>query len=1328
MRHFLRLSGILLGLSTLSLQAQTVATTLEAESGIAGADWAAPATNAGATYVTINPAATLNASSPGSAARVITYSVTFPTSGFYDLYARILVGPGAANDDSFFYASSFGAKSPTTSADWVNMNGLSAAGYTAPSDLVQGAGVAGGGVWKWINLSKFSLTGTGSSAPVMFTVPAGSLTQTFQIGAREDGLQFDKFAFAPTGQIYTVTNLDNGQPGTAGTGPQPYLPPGPPMATGKAKFLGSTWSPTQLSNFTAYWNQVVPSNAGKWGSVEGTRNVYNWTDLDAAYALAKNNGYPFRFHVLTWGFQQPEWVRFLSPADQLAEITQWYAAAAARYPNIDFIEVVNEPTNNTPASPRPSGGNYINALGGNGATGYDWILNAFRLARQYFPNTRLMINEYSVENSATNANRYLNIIKLLQRENLIDAIGTQAHSFSTYGIPAATITSNLNLLGSTGLPLYVTELDIHGTLPANDDASQLAEYQRVFPLYWENPNIKGMSLFGYLPTTDPAQASSYIAYANGAQRSALVWLDNYVRTTNLPCNVATTARLTNPTTTAATNGAINLMAQGGGTAAYTYSWTGPNGFTATTEDLTGVAPGTYTVVVTAPNSNCTTTSTIVLDAVPTISLIAPASGPEGASVVLTGTSLSTTSAVSFNGTLATSFTVNSTGTQLTATVPAGALTGPITVTTRGSQVTTATAFTVTRPLTTWTGAVSADWFTAGNWTAGVPTATTDVLIGSGAASPAITTGTASAASLTIAAGSTLSQRGGTLNLAGNLLANGTFIATGGTLATTGTGAQTLGGSSLLDLQSLNVGVAGAALTTPVSISSILTLSGYLTTNGQDLTLRSSVSGGVMTDALVVNNDGGGVVGETTIQRAIDPTLNAGLGYRHYAPPVNITTFADLATTSSGGSFAPVVNPAYNTAAAPNTVTPFPTVFTYDDSRLSLTNNLNSFDKGWVSPTALTDVLMAGQGVTVNLAASEVVDFKGRLNTGDFILKMPNNRALSADGGWLLMGNPYPAPLDFSKLVGGERTNLENAIYTYSSTSQYAGQYRTYNNGVGVPLVAMGQAFFVRALSTTTSDAGFAIRGRLRSTTPATIGTFQRTTADTRPLVQMTLKGASSPLLDEAFVYFEQGATSGFDSEYDAEKLANPTGLNLASVAAGMSQAINGLPLLSGTTTVPLTVGVPAVGTYTLRAAALANMSNTTVYLLDATTGQQINLQQQPSYSFTVSSTKLVAGRFSLLFGPATPLATQPALTAASVSVFPNPTHEQFTVRVPAVLGASQARLVLYNMLGQPVRETTLALPPAGVQTSFEVAGLPGGVYILQVKAGDTTVVKQVVIN
>jgi Abnormal spindle-like microcephaly-assoc'd, ASPM-SPD-2-Hydin len=80
---------------------------------------------------------------------------------------------------------------------------------------------------------------------------------------------------------------------------------------------------------------------------------------------------------------------------------------------------------------------------------------------------------------------------------------------------------------------------------------------------------------------------------------------------------------------------------------------------------------------------------------PTFTSFTPTSGGVGTSVVITGTRFLGTSAVEFNGVSAT-FTVDS-DTQITATVPEGATTGPITATTSGGTATSATDFTVTAP-------------------------------------------------------------------------------------------------------------------------------------------------------------------------------------------------------------------------------------------------------------------------------------------------------------------------------------------------------------------------------------------------------------------------------------------------------------------------------------------------------------------------------------------------------------------------------------------------------------------------------------------------------
>lgn len=553
LRHRLRFLVLPFSLLSFTLQAQNAPVPQQAETGTLGTDWTSPPAQAGVQYVTVVPTATINPQNPGTAARIITYSITFPGPGSYDLYARVRVGTGQANDDSFYYGNGFGTKTATDDTNWITVNQLNSVGYTGANEVVGNAGGGQQQVWKWLNLSTFN----GGEAPTAFTVTAGNLTQTFQIGAREDGLDIDKFVFGTTGLYFTVANLDAGVQGST-TPPIVFTPTGPPMATGKSKFLGGVYSTPQKPFFNNYFNQVTPENAGKWGSVESTRNVMNWTELDSAYALARTKGYPFKMHTLIWGQQQPLWIEDLPAAEQLMEINEWFAAVAARYPNITQIEVVNEATNdlplngstgpNGPNTPGSGAGNYYNALGGAGTTGWDWVIKSFELARQYFPNAQLMINDYSVINTTFNVQRYLGIVNLLVARNLVDGVGIQGHAFSTRGVPATTLATNLSVLATAGKPLYITELDIDGVNsampPQLDDAIQLAEYQRIFPTLWEHPAVKGITLWGYRPGHWRSAQGAYLVNTDNTERSALVWLKNYVRTTVLSTKANQNAALT----------------------------------------------------------------------------------------------------------------------------------------------------------------------------------------------------------------------------------------------------------------------------------------------------------------------------------------------------------------------------------------------------------------------------------------------------------------------------------------------------------------------------------------------------------------------------------------------------------------------------------------------------------------------------------------------------------------------------------------------------------------------------------------------------------------
>lgn len=96
--------------------------------------------------------------------------------------------------------------------------------------------------------------------------------------------------------------------------------------------------------------------------------------------------------------------------------------------------------------------------------------------------------------------------------------------------------------------------------------------------------------------------------------------------------------------------------------------------------------------VTVTTGSTTLTSSRIFDVTPTMVSFSPPSGSVGTVVTINGTGLTQTKNVQFNGKTA-SFTVVS-DIEITATVPAGATTGKIKVTTKGGSVISTTSFTV----------------------------------------------------------------------------------------------------------------------------------------------------------------------------------------------------------------------------------------------------------------------------------------------------------------------------------------------------------------------------------------------------------------------------------------------------------------------------------------------------------------------------------------------------------------------------------------------------------------------------------------------------------
>lgn len=639
--------------------------------------------------------------------------------------------------------------------------------------------------------------------------------------------------------------------------------------------------------------------------------------------------------------------------------------------------------------------------------------------------------------------------------------------------------------------------------------------------------------------------------------------------------------------------------------------------------------------------------------------------------------------------------------------------------------TTATAAATTF---TWTGSSSTAWTTAANWSGSqVPAAADDVTIPAGATRYPVLTGSPSfaARALAVANGATLTLNDGVLDLKGDFTNNGTLAQAGGEVALTGASAQSVAGSSPYAFFNLRVGPAGASLSGgPVSIARVLTLTGNLAT-GNRLTLLSTAAG----TAMVVNS-GGVATGPATAQRYVDGTLNPGTGYRHFASSVSGATVADL---HGPGQPAPAVNPNYNTDPNPYAVTPFPTAFTYNESRLTTTTATSSgFDFGWQSPT-LADPLVAGQGYSVNLAPTTLA-FTGTLRTGSQSVAL--TRGSTANAGWQLLGNPYPAPLNWDNLA--RPAGLDNALYVFRSNGPYGGAYVSYVNGMGpagANLVANGQGFFAR-VSAGQSSATLTFTDAARETSYASPVQY-RGPAETRPILELALRGpAATAPVDVLYVYQEAGASARFDARYDAVKVtlnggSQPT---LYQQAGPDALSIQGLPATAQPQALPLGVNAPQAGAFTFSAQHLVNFpAATTLYLEDRQTGTWHDLRGTAPYTATLPQ-GLSTQRFVLHLNAQRPLATTAsAQPFAELQVYPNPAAAgQATVTVVAQGDAAalqQGRVELLNALGQRVYQAAAPAATAGaLRLTLPTQGLAAGLYTVRLTTATGVLTRKLLLN
>jgi GH35 family endo-1,4-beta-xylanase len=225
-----------------------------------------------------------------------------------------------------------------------------------------------------------------------------------------------------------------------------------------------------------------PSFSG--GTLAGSVTNYNY---------AKSKGFPYRWNSALYrdpsqGAGLPQW--FANSSQPLTDWKAFLAGVAAAMPDISQVEVYNEPIHTSPPA------NIKAALGGAGTTGWDWLINAFKIVRTFFPNAKLGLNEWGVEIANDSARGgYIDLLQKLQSAGLIQWYGLQGYFGNGFPDRPTTgqLSAGLDDLAAQvpGVPIYITELSFQDS----DQGAQLAGYQQIIPAIMNNTHVAGVAIY-----------------------------------------------------------------------------------------------------------------------------------------------------------------------------------------------------------------------------------------------------------------------------------------------------------------------------------------------------------------------------------------------------------------------------------------------------------------------------------------------------------------------------------------------------------------------------------------------------------------------------------------------------------------------------------------------------------------------------------------------------------------------------------------------------------------------------------------------------------------
>ena len=259
-----------------------------------------------------------------------------------------------------------------------------------------------------------------------------------------------------------------------------------------------------LATLPFYWNSTEPEE-GVYRFAKGCTPMYRRPSIDLCLEYCEEKGIEPKLHCLNYDAHAPEWTWGLSVEEMKEKLENRFRVISELYADrIPTIEVTNE------------------TLMANHKTLFfmedDFVEWSFRKADEYFPNNKLIINDYNIwDPSSHNRNYYYMQIERLLRGGIahLDTIGMQFHCFFPQDAEEKYAKQRFNpqrlyelfgLFSKLGREMQITEMTIPAYGPDAEGEEVQAELtENLYRLLFSYPDMNAVIYwnlvdgYGYMP-------------------------------------------------------------------------------------------------------------------------------------------------------------------------------------------------------------------------------------------------------------------------------------------------------------------------------------------------------------------------------------------------------------------------------------------------------------------------------------------------------------------------------------------------------------------------------------------------------------------------------------------------------------------------------------------------------------------------------------------------------------------------------------------------------------------------------------------------------------